>query len=157
MSQEPSENVEPAKAKVIATPDMVVVHPEFGEITVGELLKKLEEKRAITPGVQKKLEIAKAVLTKLWPRGVITASVFNEVNNEVKKEKEVRFTPSINFYVTNGWMVPVRQPGKRPYYLITKQGAEFAGIDITKPVPKPPEIEIKEAAEEVVEFLEEDR
>jgi hypothetical protein len=158
MAQKKAAPAAPTKpAKVTATPEMVVVHPEYGEITVGQLLQKLEEKKAITPGVLKKQEIAKEVLQKLWPVGIISASKFVEVSNQVKEQKGVKFAPSISFYVQNGWLLPIKKTGVRPFYMMTTKGAQFAGIDISKPVERPAtQVEVSKAAEEVAEFIKEE-
>jgi hypothetical protein len=143
--------------KIVATPDMVVVHPEYGEITVGQLLEKIAEKKAITPGVVKKQSIAKAVLQKLWSIGIISASQFIQATNEVKQQQNTKFAPSIQYYVQNGWLLPVKKPGVRPFYMITVQGTKFAEIDVTKPVEKPATpVEVGKAAEEVAEFIKEE-
>ena len=145
----------PAPAKVVATPEMVVVHPEFGEITVGELIKKVQEKKATSPGLAKKKEIAAKILAALWPVKMITASTYNETVKKVKEAENTTFAPSLGFLEVNGWLIKVPVPGARPFYTITKEGAAYAKIDTTKLPELTTPGEVKEAAAEVAEFIEE--
>jgi hypothetical protein len=153
----PAPAAEKKRTVRLASPDMVVIHPQFGEITVADLVARLEEaKKPAVISEERRKEFVVSLLRNLWSAGgTFTARQLREVMNKVKAEMGIaKPRVNVNTLIADELIGRIKAKRWAPFFVITNKGKELAGISVQTPSAETTE-EKAGVAMEAAEFLEE--
>jgi hypothetical protein len=136
----------------VAEPTAKVWVPGIGEITVSELAKTAEERKAMAKAKFVPEELMKQWLTEVanleyvpGMKGTFTSAMYKELSNKLKEKIGRKAGVSKGVLKKNGYIDRTKVPGYKPFYFLTPKAKELIGA----PAPETPTT----AAEKALEVL----